>query len=140
MTDEEKEKQRVHLLEKEYSYSRFKRHQEIHKHIPKAICVSFDLQKVLTTPHGTSMMYYFSRKYSLYNFTIFESKRSRGFNHVWGECDGKRGSAEISSILFDYVMRIDEEGDIERIYFYADNCVAQNKNRTVMSALYHAVQ
>lgn len=37
------------------------------------LVVSFDLQKVLSTPHSNSMVYGFSRKYAVYNFTVYES-------------------------------------------------------------------
>uniref|UniRef100_A0A8D8Z5L8 Uncharacterized protein n=1 Tax=Cacopsylla melanoneura TaxID=428564 RepID=A0A8D8Z5L8_9HEMI len=140
LTDVEKENHKQHLKEKEYSAARFKAHQEIHKRKPNTLCVSFDLQKVLLAPHGNSMLYYFSRKYCIYNFTLYESKTNRGFNNLWGETEGKRGSGEISSILYDYIMRIDGEGGIKNLLLYADNCVAQNKNKIVMSAIYHALQ
>lgn len=36
---------------------------------PTSVVVSFDLQKVLATLHGTSMLLGFSRKYAWYNYT-----------------------------------------------------------------------
>lgn len=34
------------------------------------LCTSFDLQKVLNTPHGKSTTLYYSRKYFMYNETF----------------------------------------------------------------------
>ncbi|XP_074040021.1 uncharacterized protein [Leptinotarsa decemlineata] len=55
------------------------------------LVVSFDLQKVLATPKGASMLYGFSRKYAVYNFTVYESKTKNGYCYLWGEKDGKWG-------------------------------------------------
>ena len=39
---------------------------------------SFDLQKVLTTPHSDSMTIGFSGKYAVYNETVYEHRSKRG--------------------------------------------------------------
>ncbi|KAJ8878057.1 hypothetical protein PR048_022520 [Dryococelus australis] len=68
-----------------------------------SLCVSFDLQKALNTPHGDNMLLYYSRKYSVYNFTVYENNTRKVHFHVWGECDGNRGSNEIDSLSYMYV-------------------------------------
>ncbi|CAH1107681.1 unnamed protein product [Psylliodes chrysocephalus] len=74
------------------------------------LVVSFDLQKVLATPHGDSMLLGFSRKYAVYNFTTYESGTQRGICYIWGEKDAKRGPNEIASNLFHYLQKVDNEG------------------------------
>ncbi|KAJ8876259.1 hypothetical protein PR048_024169 [Dryococelus australis] len=43
-----------------------------------SLCVSFDLQKVLNSPHGHNMLLYYSRKYFVYNFTVYVRKQYKG--------------------------------------------------------------
>lgn len=40
---------------------------------------SFDLQKVLNTPHGNNMLLFYSRKYAVYNLCFYESITRNGF-------------------------------------------------------------
>lgn len=101
------------------------------------LVASFDLQKVLATPHGPSMLFGFSRKYSVYNFTIYESKSQNGFCYIWGESDGKRGVNEISSNLNHYLTKLDHEEQFKSISFFCDNCPGQNKNKTIFSMILH---
>lgn len=99
------------------------------------LVVSFDLEKVLSTPHGPNMMFGFSRKYAYYNFTVYESKSQNGYCFLWGEKDGKRGVNEICSNLYSYLTRIDQSGTYRHLSLFCDNCPGQNKNRFLPSML-----
>jgi len=46
-----------------YSYVQHKRDQELWNENSDVTCASFDLQKVLNTPHGDSALLFYSRKY-----------------------------------------------------------------------------
>ncbi|KAL0860043.1 hypothetical protein ABMA27_010358 [Loxostege sticticalis] len=127
-----------HLVEKEATYKRF----HIHRHLkpdPTLIVASFDLQKVLATPHGESMMLYYSRKYAVYNFTVYGCRTQNGYCYTWGEADGRRGSCEIATCLFRYLKEVDTRG-VKTLIFYCDNCTGQNKNRVILSMLNHFLQ
>ena len=84
-----------HLKEKD----RLAFHCEISKKNNKMLCTSFDLQKVLKTPHGESMLLFYSRKYTVYNFCFYETSIKNGFCYTWTETEGKRGGNEIATIL-----------------------------------------
>lgn len=99
------------------------------------LVVSFDLQKVLATPHGDSMLLGFSRKYAVYNFTTYESGTQRGICYIWGEKDAKRGPNEIASNLFHYLQKVDNEGRFKVLSLYCDNCGGQNKNKYVFTMI-----
>ncbi|KAF2888596.1 hypothetical protein ILUMI_17577 [Ignelater luminosus] len=101
------------------------------------IVVSFDLQKVLATTHGTRMLFGFSRKYAVYNFTVYESKSQNGFCYIWGEKDGKRGVNKICSNLYQYLVKVDDEGQFKSVSFFCDNCPRQNKNKIMVSMMFH---
>nr|CAI5822717.1 unnamed protein product [Callosobruchus analis] len=99
------------------------------------IVVSFDLQKVLGTPQGPSMTFGFSRKYAVYNFTIYESKTQNGYCYIWGEKDGKRGVNEICTNLYSYLTQLDKAGNYQAVSLFCDNCPGQNKNKFILSML-----
>lgn len=97
---------------------------------------SFDLQKVLNTPHGQSMLLYYSRKYSVFNFTIYESGTQEVYCFTWGECVGKRGSNEIATCLVKYLEGKNKQG-LKHLVMYCDSCSGQNKNKNVLAAVNH---
>jgi hypothetical protein len=39
----------------------------------ETLCMSFDLQKVLNTLYGDSALLFYSRKYAVHNFSMYES-------------------------------------------------------------------
>lgn len=119
ITETDKEIQKIHMEEKEATYKRFKAHQTWND--AETVTCSFDLQKVLNTPFGESMLLYYSRKYAVYNFTIYESDTQNVFCFTWGECDGKRGGVEIASCLYMYLKELDKTG-IKNVLMYCDDC------------------
>lgn len=100
------------------------------------LCASFDLQKVLNTPCGKSMLLYYSRKISVYNFTVYESQTKNGFCFVWDETQGKKGSNEICTSLMKYLSTIEADPEIETLSLYCDNCSGQNKNKQILIMLH----
>lgn len=93
------------------------------------IVVSFNLRKVLATPHMDSMLVEYSRKYAVYNFTIYETGSRCSICYVWSEIDGTRGSNEIFLNLFEYLKRRDQLENIQKMSLYCDNCPGQIKNK-----------
>lgn len=126
-------KHEAHLIEKNATYRRFKSHQNINLS-NDTITTSFDLQKVLNTPYGESMLLYYSRKYAVYNLTFYESGTQDVFCYTWGESDGNRGSNEIATCLLKYLADVDRRG-VKNLLLYCDSCSGQNKNKTVLTAL-----
>ena len=112
----------------EYHLDRQKAASESHK------VISFDLQKVLATPHGNSMTIGYSRKYAYYNQTAYESGSQKAYCFCWGEVDGGRGANEVVSCLQKYLVQQDTAG-IETVEVFADSCAGQNKNRAMAGML-----
>lgn len=135
LNEDEMQKFKIHEEEKNESYDRFKFHQSLNTRNRNVICASFDLQKVLNTPHGESMLLYYSRKIAVYNFTIYESGTQKGFSFVWTETDAHRGANEIATCLYKYIKSVDERGEANKIIFYCDSAYGQNKNKTVLAML-----
>ena len=55
------------------------------------------------------MNFYYSRKYSQYNLTVYESVTKRVVCYLWGEGDANRGCKEIATCMHDYLMDIDKK-------------------------------
>ncbi|XP_060803416.1 uncharacterized protein LOC106141967 [Amyelois transitella] len=134
LTEMEQEQLKIHLEEKKASYNRFKVHQNLQSE--DTVVTSFDLQKVLNTPYGESMLLYYSRKYSMYNLTFYESQTQNGFCYLWGECDAKRGSNEVATCITKYLKDVDTRGK-KNVVLYCDACCGQNKNKVVLTAIHH---
>lgn len=129
----------MHLKEKEASKRRLAFHRELCKKNKSILCTSFDLQKVLNTPHGQSMLLFYSRKYTVYNLCFYESVTRNGFCYMWGETEGKRGGNEIASILQKYITDVDSRGSIKSLILYSDSCPGQNKNKLVLATIHNAL-
>lgn len=132
MTERDKEIYKKHLEEKVAMKRRYKAHQALND--GKTMCSSFDLQKVLNTPYGESMLLYYARKYAVFNLTVYESLTRNVYCFTWGECDGRRGSTEIATCLYLYLKELDKQG-VETALLYCDSCTGQNKNKVVLSVL-----
>ncbi|CAI6354896.1 unnamed protein product [Macrosiphum euphorbiae] len=96
------------------------------------VCSSFDLQKVLNTPMGPHINLYYSRKYSYYNCSIYESGTYNAYAYLWGEIDGLRGCNEIVSCIYQYLWDCNKNPKFKSISLYCDSCAGQNKNRAML--------
>ncbi|KAJ1530184.1 hypothetical protein ONE63_005113 [Megalurothrips usitatus] len=94
--------------------------------------MTVDLEKVFLCPKGENSEFFYKRKVSCYNFSIFVSGEQKGFAYVWDQTEAKRGSAEITSCLWDFISKKVESG-IKVFRIYSDNCSAQNKNQFLFS-------
>jgi len=102
-------------------------------------CVIMDLQSVLYTPCGNVSALYYTRKLSVYNFTVYNHANNAGYCMIWDETKGKRGSAEIGSLLLRYVSE-HVTTDIKHVIITSDSIVSQNRNQYITALLFIAVQ
>lgn len=136
--DEEDVDYQKHITEKAFAEKAYEEDRARGKCDSSFLCTSFDLQKVLNTPMGKrNMLFYYSRKYSMYNFTLYESNTRDGFCYMWGESDGARGANEVSSILYQYLNKVDERKTVTDVVLYCDSCPGQQKNRQVWVMLFY---
>ena len=98
---------------------------------------TFDLQSVLYTPCSAVSSLYYTRKISVYNFTIFEQNSKVGLCFLWEEFNGKRGSCEVATCLSLYIKGLPSH--IQKVSFFSDCCSGQNRNRIVAVALLHVL-
>lgn len=75
--EEEIQKYNYHINLKEKAKAMFLSDQKKTKSDKSFLSNSFDLEKILNTPFGNNMNFYYSRKYSQYNLTVYESVTKR---------------------------------------------------------------
>ena len=92
------------------------------------------MEKVLSVPQSEVGIFHYKRKYPVYNFTIFDALRKKGYCYMWHLQIAKRGSIEVGSCLYLF-LKEQRANNINKISFYSDGCAGQNKNRFVF-ALY----
>lgn len=98
---------------------------------------TFDLQAILYSPCSSVSSMYYSRKFSTYNFTLFDQSSKDGFCFIWNETNGSRGSDEIGSILFAFLKTLPPE--TKHVSFFSDSCGGQNRNRFIAALMKVAV-
>lgn len=102
----------------------------------KCVTACFDLQAVLPTPCGDVSAFYYKRRLSVLNFTIYDMGRNAGYCYVWHEGAGRRGPNEIASCLLQFLQQNCDKDDV---CFYSDNCAGQNKNKFIVALYLYAV-
>lgn len=130
-TEENVQEKNEHDTEKNAINKKYVEDQKKAEENNKFVTCSFDLQKVLQTPHGKSILFFYVRKYAMYNSTFYESNTRNVICFMWGECDGKRGSNEIVSIVEKYLTELDDKKTVVEVSFYSDNCTGQQKNKAM---------
>ncbi|XP_050515305.1 uncharacterized protein LOC126890430 [Diabrotica virgifera virgifera] len=103
----------------------------------ECVTAAFDLQAVLPTPCGDASLFYYKRRLSTLNFTVYDIGNATGFCYVWNEAQARRGSNEIGSCLLYFLQNNCQNRDV---IFYSDNCPGQNKNQTIPLAFLYAVE
>lgn len=96
----------------------------------KIVAAVFDFQKVLTTPNGDVSTFYYSRKLSVYNFTVFDLACKTANCYVWDETVAQKGAEEVASALMLFIQENVSRRCTE-FRFFSDNCSSQNRNRFV---------
>ena len=102
----------------------------------ECITACYDMQSILPTPSGDISQFYYKRRLSTYNFTIYNMGNGTGFYFIWHEGQAKRGPNEIGSCV-NIFLKKNSFG--KPIIFYSGNCTGQNKNKFIVSLYMYAV-
>lgn len=128
LSEIQREKFEIHMKNAEFSKSVHIADQDKSKKDISFVCTSFDLHKILNTPYGDSILLFYSRKYTMYNETFYESGTRNGYCFVWGEQDGLRGSNEICTTITKYLTIVEKRTTVNSVSLFCDSCPGQNKN------------
>lgn len=129
-----------HLLDKDQIKLIFLKEQKQRAVNNLFLCASFDLQKVLNTPHSKNITLFYSRKYAYYNLSIYENGTRNGLCFLWGEKDGKRGCNEICTAMYKYLLILDERKTVNDLSLYCDSCAGQNHNKAMLSMIAYFIK
>lgn len=100
----------------------------------KRAIFTVDMQKVILMPKLSTKDYFFSRKLVLFNETF----AAPGINQpsyclLWHEGESGRNAFNIATMYVLFLKKYCQ--NCEEVTFFVDNCNAQNKNKTLYSAL-----
>lgn len=128
----------VHLKKAETFYAR-KRNARLNarnKESVEAICMDF--QKNLNVPNITTNDAYYKRKLGYYLFNIHMLSNSSSKFYVYDETIAKKGSDNVASMLYDFIM-FQLPDTVRKITIFCDSCGGQNKNYVIIRFIYYIV-
>ena len=99
---------------------------------PYFVAACFDLQQVLQCPYGEVNMFYYKRKLTVYNLSIYTLGTQDGNCYMWDETIAKRRSCDIGSCLLKYLKYQIGKGKTD-VCLYSDNCGGQNRNKFIVT-------
>lgn len=94
------------------------------------IAAVYDFEKGIQIPRAEASSFYYKRKLTVHNFTIYDLTSKKSNNYCYDESLSGVGPNEVCSCLWMYINeKIKEHATDFR--FISDNCRGQNKNRFV---------
>eukprot|EP00835_Amoeboradix_gromovi_P000832 NODE_31_length_32452_cov_0.352672.p12 type:complete len:322 gc:universal NODE_31_length_32452_cov_0.352672:22470-23435(+) len=98
--------------------------------------LSFDFSQNLCLPQlkDQPSELYFLSLLNVSLFGIHNESIKKQVNYVYREDEGKKGSNNVASMLVDYIYRLSNDAR-KNLVLFADNCVGQNKNNTIVKLL-----
>ncbi|KAK5648042.1 hypothetical protein RI129_002934 [Pyrocoelia pectoralis] len=100
-----------------------------------SVSYCFDLQQVQVLPKVPIQDAFYSQQLSFYCFCVTDIDIKKPIFYTWLENQSKRGSAETSSALHNFLNKQEFEPHIKHIRLFADGCGGQNKNAHMMHML-----
>ncbi|CAG9766085.1 unnamed protein product [Ceutorhynchus assimilis] len=128
-----------HIVEKEAVRELKENFKSAAKNDPKIFCACLDLQQVISLPISNDNAIFYKRRFSVFNFTIYDLANRDCYCLTWHECSSGRGSNEISTAVVMILKKYDEEKLISSAQLFADGCGGQNKNSIMATALLYTV-
>ena len=126
--DDLNEQLRVH--EDEYTKARDVLRSQRHSDDDDLMVIAVDLQQTLPCPKLVVNRAYYTRKMWVYNLCIYDVKAEVPTMFLWDESQGGRGADDIASCIHKWLS--DNANGRKKLRIFADNCAAQNKNKTVV--------
>lgn len=133
----EVEDHKKHLKKRDDAYLRRDADKRAGKDDPGTLAFNFDLEAVLQTPKAASGPFFYVRKLAVYNLTLYKFGDQNVDCYTWDETEGKRGSAEIATCVYNYISSHGQ--GITHVRMMSDNCGGQQKNFSFCCMLLHLV-
>ncbi|CAH2014687.1 unnamed protein product [Acanthoscelides obtectus] len=101
----------AHIAEKDSVRKKKKDAKESSQENPEAIASAvFDLQQIISLPRSNESGIFYSRRLSVFNFTIYNLGNKNCLCYLWNEINSKRGSNEISTCVANSLIQLDTQG------------------------------
>lgn len=145
-TEEESRKLKIeselHHRRAELAYKTMSEDSEQAKCDENYVVLAVDLQQVLFCPTLHHSNIFYQRQLSNYNFAVHNMGKNYVTMFLWNESVAKRGSAEIASCIFKYVLInfAPIQNQDRKLIIWSDRCVGQNNNWRMLSILHYVMQ
>lgn len=93
----------------------------------ETICAIFDYEKGIPLPRAEASSFYYKRKLTVNNFTVYETVSKQAYNFVYDESLTGCGPNEVCSCLYKFIESNVKLG-VKKFLFVSDNCPGQNHN------------
>jgi len=98
---------------------------------PDTLVFTFDMQKNAPLPRLNTSLVFYKRQLWAYNLGIHTCANRKGYMAVWTENEGKRGSNEVCSSIWEFLQNIDLT-KVSKIKTFSDCCGGQNRNKNII--------
>lgn len=102
------------------------------------IAVAMDYQKNVYLPNIPTNDVYYMRQLSMYAFNIHVLGTAQSLFYTYPENLAKKGSDEVCSFLFDFLMN-HANNSIKHLHLFCDSAGGQNKNYSVFRFMHYIV-
>ena len=96
--------------------------------------ITIDFNKNLSLPNISTNEFYYRKKLTFLSFNIHLLSSNEVFIYAYDETIAKKGSDQVTSILFHFIMNHLSE-EIKHLEVFCDSCAGQNKNYTMIRFL-----
>lgn len=102
------------------------------------IAIAMDYQKNVYLPNIPTNDVYYLRQFSMYSFNIHVLGTAQSLFYTYPENMAKKGSDEVCSFLFDFLMN-HADNHIKHLHVFCDSAGGQNKNYAVFRFMHYIV-
>lgn len=117
-----------HLRQKDLARSLKNSFKDEAKTSGDTLCAIFDYEKGITLPRAEASSFYYKRKLTVHNFTVYDTVQKQAFNFMYDESLTGCGPNEVCSCLYKFIEYNVKLG-VKNFLFVSDNCPGQNHNK-----------
>ena len=117
----------LHKARAKRAYEELKKDTQRAQEDQRIVCLCFDLQQALPTPHLSSGSVFYKRQLYTYNFCIHDVGTGEACMYMWSESTAGRGSEEMASCL---VMAVEDLTERQGVDSFFTVIHAEVKTRT----------
>ena len=126
------ETKKEHLTQADIAYKQQKYDYELSQTSGSGVeAVWFDMAAVFQLPRLATGKAFYLRKYKTYMEGFHKGSTKENHMYLWGMLDGKKGSTEVVSALYLFLIQ-HVASTTKHLILWMDNAASQNKNRNLL--------